>query len=221
MKRNKPMYIPAVFAERDLTRLHDFIEQHSFGVLVSQVEGLPFATHLPFLLQRQAGPYGSLIGHMARANPQWQHAGGQTALAMFSGPHAYVSPTWYESAQVVPTWDYTAVHVYGPIQIVEDRDTLLEIVQKSVHFYEQAMPQPWSFADTGVYAERMLAQIVGFRIPIEKIEGKWKLNQNHPVERRKKVAQALRERQDENSQAVADLIEEALERDTRRSGFPA
>ena len=208
------MYVPSTFAQRDLTQLHDFIEQHSFGLLVSQVEGLPFASHLPFLLQRQVGPYGSLIGHMARANPQWQHASGQTALAIFSGPHAYISPTWYQSAQVVPTWSYTAVHACGPIQIIEDRDTLLEIVQRSVHFYEQAMPRPWSLEGTDLYAERMLAQIVGFRIQIEKIEGKWKLNQNHPVERRQKVVQALRERSDDNSQAIAALMESLLHRET-------
>src|ERR1051326_5591064 len=92
--RSTPMYIPAAFAEPDLTRLHDFIEQQSFGLLVSQVDGLPFATHLPFLLERTAGPHGTLVGHMARANPQWREAGGQTALAIFSGPHVYISPTW-------------------------------------------------------------------------------------------------------------------------------
>ena len=139
------MYIPAAFAELDLTKLHDFIEQNSFGLLVSQVDGLPFATHLPFLLERTAGPHGTLVGHMARANPQWQEAGGQTALAIFSGPHAYISPTWYEAEQVVPTWNYTAVHAYGRVQIIEDEDALLEIVQRSVRVYEQAMPQPWSF----------------------------------------------------------------------------
>ena len=124
------MYIPAAFAETDLTRLHDFIEQNSFGLLVSQVDGLPFASHLPFLLERTAGPHGTLVGHMARANPQWREAGGQTALAIFSGPHAYISPTWYEAEQVVPTWNYTAVHAYGRVQIIEDEDALLEIVQE-------------------------------------------------------------------------------------------
>src|SRR5262245_40652328 len=103
-RRGKPMYIPAAFAESDLTTLHDFVEQHSFGLLVSQVEGLPFATHLPFLLERTSGPLGTLVCHVARANPQWQEAAGQTVLAIFSGPHVYVSPTWYESEQVVPTW---------------------------------------------------------------------------------------------------------------------
>ena len=87
------MYIPAGFAETDLTKLHEFIEQNSFGLLVSQVDGRPFATHLPFLLERTAGPHGTLVGHVARANPQWREAAGQTALAIFPGPHAHVSPT--------------------------------------------------------------------------------------------------------------------------------
>src|SRR5581483_7907510 len=100
--RKIPMYIPVAFAETNLTTLHDFIEQNSFGVLVSQFDGLPFATHLPFLLERTAGRHGTLIGHLARANPQWQQASGQTALAIFSGPHVYISPTWYEAEQVVP-----------------------------------------------------------------------------------------------------------------------
>ena len=111
---------------------------------MSQVDELPFATHLPFLLERTAGPHGCLIGHMARANPQWEQAGGQTALAVFSGPHAYISPTGYEAVQVVPTWNYAAVHVYGQVQIIVNESALLEIVQKTVRVYEQAMPRPWS-----------------------------------------------------------------------------
>jgi transcriptional regulator len=204
------MYIPAVFAEPDLTKLHDFIEQNSFGLLVSQVDGLPFATHLPFLLERTIGPHGTLVCHIARANPQWREASGQTALAIFSGPHAYISPTWYEAEQVVPTWNYTAVHAYGPVQVIEDEAALLEIVQKSVRIYEQAMPRPWSFDSSSTFVKRLLGQIVGFRIEVERIEGKWKLNQNHPTERRKKVIQALRERGDENAHAVADMMQQAV-----------
>jgi transcriptional regulator len=204
------MYIPAAFAEINRTKLHAFIEQHSFGLLVSQVDGLPFASHLPFLLERTVGQHGTLIGHMARANPQWREANGQTALMIFSGPHAYVSPTWYEAEQVVPTWNYIAVHAYGRVEIVEDEGALLEIVQRTVRVYEQAMPQPWSFGDFGAFAERMLRQIVGFRIEVEKIEGKWKLNQNHPVERRRKVVLALGERSDENAQAIAGIMQAML-----------
>ena len=110
------MYIPAAFVESDPTALHGFIEQHSFGLLVSQLDGQPFASHLPFLLDRAAGTQGTLIGHMARANPQWRQSDGQTALVIFSGPHAYISPTWYEADQVVPTWNYAAVHAYGKMR---------------------------------------------------------------------------------------------------------
>jgi transcriptional regulator len=207
------MYLPSAFAETDPTRLHDLIEQHSFGLLVSQRDGVPFASHLPFLLDRQAGPQGSLLGHMARANPQWEQVDGQTVLAIFSGPHAYVSPTWYEADQVVPTWNYVSVHAYGRFQVIADRSALLDVIQKTVRFYEQAMPRPWSLGGPATFVERMLAQVVGFRIPIERIEGKMKLNQNHPVERRRKVVRALREQGGENARAVAALMQAMLPRD--------
>jgi transcriptional regulator len=204
------MYIPDAFAETDLTRIHDFIDQHSFGLLVSKVDGLPFATHLPFYLERTAGPKGSLVGHMALTNPQWQEAGGQTVLTIFSGPHAYISPTWYEAEQVVPTWNYTAVHAYGRPQIIEDAGALLEIVRETVRVYEQPMPQPWSFDGSSSFVKQRLGQIVGFRIEIERIEGKWKLNQNHPVQRRQKVVRALRERGNDDAQAIAAMMEALL-----------
>ena len=204
------MYIPVAFSETDLTKLHDFIEENSFGLLVTQVDGLPFATHLPFLLERKSGQHGTLVGHVARANPHWQEAAGQAALAIFSGPHAYISPTWYEAEQAVPTWNYAAVHVYGKVQIIEDESGLLKIVQDMVRVYEQAMPQPWSFDGSAKFVKRLLAQIVGFRIEIEKIEGKFKLNQNHPVERRRKVERALQRRGDENALAVAAMMQAML-----------
>ncbi len=204
------MYIPAAFAETDLTKLHDFIEQNSFGLLSSQVDGLPFATHLPYLLEQTNGPHGTLVGHMARANPQWREAGGQTALAIFSGPHAYISPTWYEAEQVVPTWNYIAVHAYGQVEVIEDEGALLDIVERSVRVYEQVMPRPWSFDPTSTFMKRLLAQIVGFRIEVQKIEGKWKLNQNHPVERRQKVVRALQHQGGENAQAIASVMQQAM-----------
>jgi transcriptional regulator len=204
------MYIPAAFAETDLATLHDFIEQHSFGLLVSQVEGIPFATHLPFLLDRQAGAQGTLVGHVARANPQWRNLAEQSALVVFSGPHAYVSPTWYEASDVVPTWNYVAAHVYGQAQIIDDEEGLRDIVERSVQAFERGMPQPWSLGGADVFLKRMLAQIVGFRIEIASIEGKWKLNQNHPPERREKVVRALQGRGDEQALAVATLMQASL-----------
>jgi transcriptional regulator len=204
------MYTPAAFAELDPRTLHDFIEQNSFGLLVSQVEGLPFASHLPFLLERTGGQHGTLVGHMARANPHWREASGQSGLAIFSGPHAYISPTWYEAEQVVPTWNYTAVHAAGRVQIIEDEEALLGIVRETVRVYEQAMSRPWGFEETGTFVRRLLGQIVGFRIEIEKLEGKWKLNQNHPAERRRKVVKALRTQGGENALGIADLMQATL-----------
>jgi transcriptional regulator len=210
------MYIPAPFAESNLARLHDFIERNSFGLLVSQVDGSPFGSHLPLLLERTAGPHGTLIGHMARANPQWTHADGQIGLAIFSGPHAYVSPTWYESEQVVPTWNYVAVHAYGNLQVIDDASAVRTIVERTVGYYEQGMPHPWTFDGSTTFATRMLGQIVGFRLEIERIEGKWKLNQNHPVERRKKVIEVLERANDENSRAIAALMHETLDLKAQR-----
>ena len=200
------MYVPPHFAESDPARLHDFIERYSFGLLVSQVGGVPFASHLPFLLDRTAGPHGTLLGHVARANPHWRELAGQTALAVFSGPHAYVSPTWFEAENVVPTWNYVAVHAYGQAAVVEDRAALLEIVQRSVAVYESAMPRPWVLDGSSAFVGRQLGRIVGFRIEIERLEGKWKLNQNHPVERRKKVADTLSRQSGDDARAVAEMM---------------
>jgi transcriptional regulator len=204
------MYVPPHFAETDRDTLHAFVERHSFGLLVSDVNGEPFATHLPFLLDRTAGPHGTLIGHVARANPHWRGLAGQTALAVFTGPHAYISPAWYEAENVVPTWNYVAVHARGPAVLVEDPGVLLDIVRRSVAVYEAVMPRPWALDASGPFVDRLLAQIVGFRIEIAAIEGKWKLNQNHPPERREKVIRALEAAGGGDAAAVAGLMRVTL-----------
>ncbi len=204
------MYVPPHFAESDLPTLHDFIERHSFGLLVSQVEGQPFATHLPFLLDRTRGPHGTLVGHVARANPLWKELTERPALAVFSGPHAYISPTWYEATNMVPTWNYSAVHATGRVELVEEPSALMEIVQRTVNFYESAMPSPWTLETTGRFVERLLDQIVGFHILIDTIEGKWKMSQNHPIERREKVIRALRTQNNAEAHAVAEIMTQRL-----------
>lgn len=204
------MYVPPHFAVTDPTTLHDFVERHSFGLLVSTAEGVPFATHLPFLLERTAGPHGTLVGHVARANPHWRELAGRTALAVFGGPHAYVSPSWYEAENVVPTWNYAAVHATGPVELVEGRDALREIVTRSVAVYEAAMPRPWTLDAPGPFLDRLLAQIVGFRLRVDRLEGKWKMSQNHPPERREKVIRALEAQRGEDAAAVAAMIRATL-----------
>jgi transcriptional regulator len=204
------MYVPASFAETDPTVLHAFMRRNSFAVLTTKgADGLS-ANHLPLLLDAEVGAHGRLFGHMARANPQWRHAECE-ALAVFSGPHAYISPTWYQEEATVPTWNYVAVHAHGRLRIVDDEEALLEILSRSVATYEAAMPTPWTFDASSPHVRSQLRAIVGFQVEITRLEGKWKLNQNHPEHRRRRVAEALAGRTDADSLAIAELMRRSLE----------
>lgn len=203
------MYVPAAFAETDPAALHEFMKHHSFALLTTQGDAGLIASHLPLLLDPGAGPRGCLLGHMARANPQWRDVRGEV-LAVFSGPHAYVSPSWYEERGTVPTWNYVAVHAYGQFERVDDQAELLGILQRSVTVYESPRPQPWPFDESEPHVANLLKAIVGFRIAITRLEGKWKLSQNHPEPRRRRVMQALETQPDENSQEIARLMRESL-----------
>lgn len=206
------MYTPPSFEETDQTKLHDFIEQHSFATLVSHAGPEPIASHLPLLLDRETTSHGRLIGHMARANSQWQQAEGHRVLAIFAGPHAYISPAWYEAQNVVPTWNYVAVHVSGVLSVDRDRDLARETVRKYVDFYELGMERPWSIDDVDDgFLDGLLDAIVSFEIPITNIEGKWKLSQNHTAERRRKVIQSLQARKSEDARQIADLMAATLQ----------
>ena len=200
------MYIPAHFAQRDPLALYEAIERYSFATLVSGAAGELTASHLPLLLDRSGGGNGTLLGHMARANSQWREAAGQEVLAIFAGPHAYISPQWYEASQVVPTWNYVAVHAYGRLELMEERAEVESLLARMVGVYEAGQPQPWRLGEPTEFVERMLRQIVAFRIPIIRIEGKWKLNQNLPPEQRQRVIDVLSQRSDENSQAIAHMM---------------
>ena len=199
------MYVPAAFAQTDTAKLHEFMRHHSFAILTTHGEDGLVASHLPVLLDADTGRYGHLLGHMARANPQWKSVLGE-ALVVFSGPHTYVSPAWYEEGGTVPTWNYVAVHAYGTFQIVEDRHGLLEILRLSVTTYEAPRSEPWAFDESAPHVEGLLKAIVGFRIEISRLEGKWKLSQNHPERRRRKVIRALEAQSDADSQAIAALM---------------
>ena len=185
------MYIPAWFREENILKLHDFIRQFSFAALVTQREGSPFATHLPFLLDRERGERGTLQAHMARANPQWQEfEAGQEALIIFQGPHAYISPAWYKTQPSVPTWNYAVVHAYGIPRIVDEL-TLRAIVEATVQTFESEREQPWNMDLPEEYLQKMLRGIVGFEIEITRLEGKFKMSQNRSEADRKQVIEAL------------------------------
>lgn len=168
------MFIPPSFQVEDRETLYAFMERYSFATVVSDCGGLPFASHVPLLVDRDAGV---LLGHLARANPQWEAFGVGEALAIFSGPHAYVSPSWYSAAPAVPTWNYAAVHVYGTPRLLPP-DRTREIVDMTVRKYEAGRPVPWPNELPEEFRQRLLAGIIGFELPITRIEGKFKLSQN-------------------------------------------
>lgn len=206
------MYIPEHFAETDLPTLHEFMGRHSFATLVTQHEGLPFASHLPLLLDRGIGAHGALLGHMARNNQQLRDfAAGAEILVMFQGAHAYVSPSWYEqNPMAVPTWNFTAVHAYGKARILSE-DELAATLHQLVDENERALLSPWKLELTQVMRERMLGAIVGFEISLSRIEGKFKLSQNRSVQDRKNIIAQLQ--QSVHGKETAQWMSAALERE--------
>jgi len=188
------MYIPTHFAITDTITCQQVIVEYGFGELVTVDDaGLPFASHLPFLIDAERGAGGTLIAHMARANPQWQHfANGKSALAMFHGPHAYVSPAWYATHPAVPTWNYIAVHAYGVPKIVDTPAAMQDILRRLVDINEAANGTGWHMDGlTEQYLGGMMGAIVAFEIPIDRLEGKAKLSQNRDEADRARVAEAL------------------------------
>ncbi|APU28280.1 FMN-binding negative transcriptional regulator [Ectopseudomonas chengduensis] len=178
------MYCPAAFRQDDLPSLHAQIQASGLAIVTSTgAQGLQ-ASHLPLLLEPGEGEFGTLYGHFARANPHWRDlADGAEALAVFSGPDAYVHPGWYpakaEHGKVVPTWNYIAVHAWGQAEVFDEPERLLQLVSRLSDRHEQGRAQPWAVEDAPRdYIDIMLRAIVGFALPIRRIEGKWKLSQN-------------------------------------------
>jgi len=191
------MYVPKHFSVEDRDALDRVIRDHPFGLLVAQVGEAPFATHVPFLLDGDR-----LLAHVARGNPHWKSMDGKTQmLAVFSGPHAYVSPRWYADGPAVPTWNYVAVHVYGAPRILDDPAPVRALLERLVDEYEAGA---WTLSgQDGDYVDRMMRGIVAFEMPIGRIEGKFKLSQNRPAEDRRRVAGALAESSDTAVAGVA------------------
>ena len=207
------MYVPEAFKKEDPAQLTEFIQKNNFGILFSGMSGNLQASHLPFLIEPNSARPGSLVilGHMAKANQQWQTIGpGEEVLVVFQGPHAYISPTWYETPNTVPTWNYAAVHVYGHYQPITDGQETQRILKALVNFQEASFSPPWKMESlSSEFIEKMKAQIRSFKIEITRLEGKWKLNQNHPEERRQKTVAALRKLGGEQNLNIANLMEKA------------
>ena len=203
------MYVPRHFCEDHVPTLHAFMARYGFATLVTSLDAAHFASHLPLLVDSGAGEYGVLIGHMSRANPQWRGFGEDVeALAIFLGPHAYVSPSWYASEQKVPTWNYAAVHAYGTPRILEDHHAVLELLERLVAENESAMAEPWRIDSlSSEFRDAQMRGIVAFEIPITRLQGKVKLNQNKPEADRLGAAAGLRATGEALAQDVARMME--------------
>jgi transcriptional regulator len=206
------MYIPAHFAEDRPEALQAFIRQRGFGALVTTGPDGPEANHLPFVLDEEAGQFGVLRCHVARANPVWLEAGSKGALVIFQGPDAYVSPSWYpgkrDDARTVPTWNYVAVHARGTLRVVDDPVWLRTHLEALTKAHESGRAEPWRITDAPEdYVQRMIGAVVGMEITVTRLQGKWKLSQNRAAADRAGVVAGLRQEAPGPAHALADLMD--------------
>lgn len=206
------MYIPRQFQEERIPVLHELIQQQSFASLVTLGPDGLIASHLPMVLDLTPEPFGTLRGHLSRANPQWQNFSEDVAaLAIFSGPQHYVSPSWYpskaETGKVVPTWNYVVVHAYGPLRIIEDAEWLQAHLAELTNKHEATFPQPWKTGDAPEdFLHALMNGIVGLELPIQRLEGKWKVSQNQPDKNRAGVVSSLQQIGTPESKTMAELV---------------
>lgn len=202
------MYVPAHFALADEKVIEEIMRSSSFATLVASSQGSPIAAHLPVEVARGGDPgeatVFTVIGHMARANPLWRAAqAAEEVLMVFLGPHAYISPTWYEKPGV-PTWDYSAVHLYGAFRLVEDGEELYALLRRLIQRHEAASAQPFELEELPrAQVEGMMQGIVGFEIRASRIEAVAKLSQNRTAADRRSVVSHLASRGDDDSRGVA------------------
>lgn len=201
------MYIPSAFRVVDTSKLAAFIQRHSFATLISHDGTAPFASHLPMLFHPDAGSHGTLLSHMARANPQWQHfASGSEVLIIFHGPHSYISPSWYQTKIEVPTWNYATVHAYGVPTVIREHERVVSLLREMVLAYEASFAQPWPGNLPDDYRDKQMRGIVAFEIPVTRLEGKSKLGQNRPAADMQGVFEALSRSADADARAVARMM---------------
>src|ERR1700722_10846620 len=201
------MYVPPLHKEDRIDVLHDAIRGTGLATLVTLTQDGLIASHVPMLLDADPAPYGTLVGHLARPNPQARGAIGE-ALAIFQGPEAYVTPSWYETkratGKVVPTWNYVTIHAYGTVEFFNDPERLRDVVTRLTDRQEEPRAAPWAVTDAPAdFIDVMLKGIVGFTLPISRLEGKWKMSQNRPAEDRAGVVAGL---QSDGREDVAGLI---------------
>ncbi len=200
------MYLPKHFCVDEMASLAKYMRSASFATLVTSVDGSPYASHLPLYFDPDKGPYGTLYGHVARANEHWKFFDvNRPSLAIFTGINAYITPNWLQSTNAVPTWNYVAVHAYGRPLLIEEPDAVLALLHNLTQSYETEATGNWTIDRMDQRVLRgLLKGIVAFEIPIERIEGKRKMSQNKPLEVQKSAISGLRKMQDKGSTEVAE-----------------
>ena len=199
------MYIPHYYKNENLDQVKEFIQQNSFGILVNQLDGKPWATHIPLELETAKNGKEVLVGHIAKANPQWKAFGGNTTvLCIFNGPHTYISSSWYKEEEV-PTWNYIAVHVYGTLSILTEEETM-KALHRLVEKYEQSSENPVSLRDMSPKTLRQVKGVVGFQIEIDAIQAAYKLSQTREQDHERILAE-LKKKGDAASRSVADHMD--------------
>jgi transcriptional regulator len=193
------MYLPPLFREEQIEVQHELIRAHPLGLLVTAGPGGLMANPIPFLIDAEPAPHGRLRAHMARANPQWKElAAVDECLVVFQGPQAYVSPSWYatkrETGKVVPTWNYTTVHLWGTPRVIDDPLWLRQQLEELTRSQEDKRQEPWQVGDAPEsFVTAQMKGIIGVEIAIARGEGKWKVSQNRPEADREGVVEGLRE----------------------------
>lgn len=202
------IYTPRAFAADDHTAIESLLHDYPFATLITPGDPEPFISHLPLQYHPAPAGHGALLGHLARANPHWQHFGRRPSVAVFHGPHAYVSPSWYaDPATAVPTWNYAVAHVHGIAAAMIDPADTRALVDELVHRYESGRAQPWHLQLEGRALASMLDAIVGFRVSIERIDFKLKFSQNRSADDQERVITALRGENYAEAGATADWMD--------------
>jgi transcriptional regulator len=209
------MYLPKHFEETRVDVLHGLIREYPLGALVMVTARGLEANHIPFEVDPEPAPFGTLRGHVARANPIWREAASADTLVIFQGPDTYVSPAWYPTkaatGKVVPTWNYAVVHAHGTPRFIDDRAWLRAFVEKLTTRHESHRPEPWQVTDAPAdYVDSMVNGIIGLEIPITGLIGKWKVSQNRQAPDRTGVVEGLEREAPRAGAAMADLVRRAL-----------
>jgi transcriptional regulator len=209
------MYLPKHFEETRIQILHELIRAHPLGALVTLTPSGLDANHIPFEVDPDPAPFGTLRGHIARANPLWRDFSRDVeALAIFQGPGTYISPSWYptkrETSKVVPTWNYAVVHAHGALRVIDDRAWLRGFVETLTNRHEAGRRDPWKVTDApSDFIEKQLGAIIGLEISLTRLIGKWKVSQNRPPHDRDGVVQGLSQEGRHSAAAMADLVRQS------------